>query len=324
VTLDSLVEDIKSRRGRPHIIIVIGKGGVGKTTVSIMLADKLSSHGRTLVVSLDQAKHLVKYLSLSKTHKVHKLSGNLYAIQFDLEKEASKFTGEYSNLLKQIMPGLKVLNIEKAADTIKSSPGFEEEIYLRYMEKLYSEDYDYIVVDTPPTGVTLRIIHLPRNYLFWISNLIDLRVKIVSLKYSIERVLGRKREPRDPVLNKLYELEDRYKRLMRNLSDWDKTSYILVATPEPLPVYEVERTIESLRGVNAKITGIVVNRIVEESLAEKLGILEVQRESIEQVKGLKCEGPCIKVGILMSNIPPDTLEKARETARNSIPLTEVG
>ncbi|MEB3774722.1 MAG: ArsA family ATPase [Desulfurococcales archaeon] len=322
MTLSHLVNIIESRRGRPHLVIVIGKGGVGKTTVSIMLADLLSKKGKTLIVSLDQAKHLLKYLSLPKPHKEYRIDTNLYAMQFDLENEASKFTGEYSRLLKQIMPGLKVLNIENAADTIRNSPGFEEEIYLRYLEDLYKKDYEYIVVDTPPTGVTLRILSLPRNYMFWITSLIDLRSKIVSLKYSISRVMGEKIEPKDPVLDKLYELEERYKVLSERLADSDKTSYVLVATPEPLPVYEVEKTLEQLKNLGASVTGIVVNRIIDRNLATKLGIEKVQDESIKRILGIRCIGECVKIGIRMAKNPPDTLEKAREALVGSFPLTD--
>ena len=321
MTLEALADVVRGKGGRPHIVIVIGKGGVGKTTVSIMLGDLLSRSGRTLIVSLDQAKHLVKYLSLKETHKITRIDGNLYAMQFDLEKESKKFTAEYSRLLKQIMPGLKVLNVEKAADTIRNSPGFEEEVYLRYLETLYAnKDFDYIVVDTPPTGVTLRILNLPRTYMFWLGNLIELRTKIASLKYSISRVIGEKAEARDPVLDKLYELQDRYKTLMNHLTDDTRTSYILVATPEPLPVYEVEKTVQALQDLGAGVTGIVVNRIIEDDMAKSLGVYEVQRESIDAIINLKCRGPCIRIGIMMNRTPPDTLEKAREAARRTVAL----
>ncbi len=324
MTLDRLASTISSRSGRPHVVIVIGKGGVGKTTISIMLADLLSRRGRTLLVSLDQAKHLLKYLSLPRAHKVYRIDGDLYATQFDLEEEASKFLSEYTMLLKQIMPGLKVLNIDKAVDVIKNSPGFEEEVYLRYLEKLYNyRDYRYIVIDTPPTGVTLRIIGLPRNYMFWITSLIDLRLKIVSLKYSIGRIMGENKQPKDPVLDKLYELEKRYKRLSSMLVDREATSYVLIATPEPLPVYEVEKTVEFLNNLGASVSGIVVNRIIEESLARELGIEEVQWDSIRRILGLKCRGDCIKVGLMMGGTPPDTLEKARAILSGSKPLEAV-
>ncbi|MCE4602143.1 MAG: ArsA family ATPase [Desulfurococcales archaeon] len=321
MTLEDLIEVVRGKGGKPHIVIVIGKGGVGKTTVSIMLGDLLSRSGKTLIVSLDQAKHLVKYLSLKDTHKVTRIDGGLHAVQFDLEKESRKFTAEYSRLLKQIMPGLKVLNVEKAADTIKNSPGFEEEVYLRYLETLYSNrDFDYIVVDTPPTGVTLRILNLPRTYMFWLGNLIELRTKIASLKYSISRVMGEKAEAKDPVLDKLYELRDRYQTLMKNLVDDSRTSYVLVATPEPLPVYEVEKTVHTLQDLGASVTGIVVNRIIEDEMAKRLGVYEVQRDSIGSILNLKCKGSCIRVGIMMNRTPPDTLEKAREAARKTISL----
>ncbi len=316
--INQLAERLRAKRKRPLVVIVIGKGGVGKTTMSILLGYILSQHGKTLVVSLDQAKHLIKYLGLKKAHREVKIREDFYAMQFDIEREAKKFTEEYSELLKQIMPGLKVLNIDHIAKTIRDNPGFEEEIFLRYLEKLYTgRDYEYIVVDTPPTGVTLRILRLPDNYIVWIESLINLRLKILSVKYSIERILeGRKEPPRDPILDKLYELKGRYTRLRDVLTDVDHTGYIIVATPEPLPVYEAKTVIEKLGEIGAEVDGIIVNRVIPFDKAVGLGIHEIQKEALREVKELECD--CIRIAVGMSNSPPDTLEKAL----NLLPLTK--
>ncbi len=325
MTLEGLVDAVTSRAsGRPHIVIVIGKGGVGKTTISIMVADSLSDKGRVLLVSLDQAMHLLKYLSLKKPHQIEKVDESLYAMQFDLEREARRFTSEYSLLLRQIMPGLKVLNIEKVTDVVRNSPGFEEEVYLRFLSKLYSNsDYEYIVIDTPPTGVTLRILSLPRMYMFWIDNLIELRERIVGLRYAIQRVLRGRAEMKDDVLDRLYDMKDNYTRLSRLIAEHGRTSYILVATPEPLPVYEVKKTISALRGLGTEPVGIVVNKVIPWDLAEKMGISGVQLESMMEIESIECRlRNCAKIAILMNESPPDTLEKAREAMKKAIPLLE--
>ncbi|MEB3779221.1 MAG: ArsA family ATPase [Desulfurococcales archaeon] len=324
MTLENLAHAIVNvAKGRPHIVTVIGKGGVGKTTVSIMIADILSKKGKVLLVSLDQAMHLLKYLSLRRAHVVERVDGELYAIQFDLETEARKFTGEYSLLLRQIMPGLKVLNVEKVTDVVRNSPGFEEEVYLRFLSKLYDDDrYDYIVIDTPPTGVTLRILNLPRMYMFWLDNLIELRERIVGLRYAIQRVIRGRAEMRDEVLDKLYEMKENYVKLAGMITDQGRTSYILVATPEPLPVYEVKKTINVLRELGTEPVGIVVNKVIPWELAGKMGISGVQLESIMDVDAIKCRtSTCIKIAILMNERPPDTLEKAREAMVKTIPLS---
>ncbi|MEM2158103.1 MAG: ArsA-related P-loop ATPase [Sulfolobales archaeon] len=64
-----------------HVVLVIGKGGVGKTTVSILLSLVLSNLGDTLLYSLDPAKHLIKYLGIDKAMKYYKVTGKLSAYQ---------------------------------------------------------------------------------------------------------------------------------------------------------------------------------------------------------------------------------------------------
>lgn len=298
-----------AKHGKPHTILVMGKGGVGKTTVSIMLARALSDYGRVLVESLDQAMHLLEYLGLPGKHKEYQVRENLYAKQFDLEIEIKKLGETYSLLVKQIMPGLKVLNVEYVADMIKYAPGFEEEVYLRELLNLYrNNQYDFIIVDTPPTGLTLRILNMPRLYRFWIDRLISLRERIVSLRYIIARTAGIKYEPDDPVLNRLYKMKDEYEWLAEMLASEERTSFALVATPEALPVYEARKTAEFLRAIGARPKILVANRILDAEIAEKMGVLESQSRNLASLDSIDCGGPCARLYIPQSPSIPSSLE----------------
>ncbi len=186
------------------------------------------------------------------------------------------------------MPSLKVLNIESAVDVVRYFPGVEEEVFLNVIGGLYRVDnYDFIVVDTPPTGVSLRTLYLPAVYGVWVDKLVEVRERIVSLRYSIARALGREAEVRDKVLEKLYELRDSYRELYENLRDGNRTSYVFVATPEPLPIYELKESTNFIReklGVLPRV--LVLNRYLPEDSARELGVLEAQRRFVEELKGL--------------------------------------
>ncbi len=295
--------------GDKHVYFSIGKGGVGKTTVSILAGIALSSIGKTLVASLDPAKHMKEYLGLKKIGKVERVTGNLFAVQYDIESFAGKISNDYAELLKSILPGLRIVNLEKIADSIRNAPGFEEEVYLRIVESLYSADYKFVVIDTPPTGITHRILNMPQIYKFWLEKLYDIRMKIVGTRYAIARAIGRKVEPHDPALNKIKQLIERYGRLGSKMRDHSHTSIILVATPEPLPVFEVESTLKLIKKLEIRPRVIVVNKVLPDSVAEKLGVLNVQRESIERLRQMKC---CPLVMIMHHEKPPRSLEEAME------------
>ncbi|MFZ8791092.1 MAG: ArsA family ATPase [Thermosphaera aggregans] len=127
-----------------------------------------------------------------------------------MEKEVARQADQYSSMLKHLLPSLTVLNIESVVDVVKHMPGVEE-VFLRVLSDVYaSRDCSLIVVDTPPTGVTLRTLYLPALYMVWLDKLIKVGERIASLRYVIARTMGRKVELRDKALSMLLDMRERY------------------------------------------------------------------------------------------------------------------
>ncbi len=303
-----LVSDIKGK----HVFIAVGKGGVGKTTISILLSLILSERGKTLLASLDPAKHLLEYLNLPKVLKEIPINDKLKIVQFDIDPLAKKVSEEYAGLLRQVTPGLRILGIDDLVNAVRHAPGFEEEIFLRILESLYDrKDVDYVVIDTPPTGITHRIFNLPRLYLFWLDRLYDLRLKIVSLRYTIAKSMGQKAEEHDPVLDKLKSLKERYKKLYEETKDPTRTSVIVVTTPEPLPVYEAKESVRFFTQLGIKVRAVVVNKVLPEDIAERLGTKRLQEENLREALTIEC-GSCRKLTIRHHSKTPKSLDEAKE------------
>lgn len=245
------------------IILVIGKGGVGKTTISILISLCLSKVGRTLVYSLDPAKHLIKYLGVNEVMKYISVLSNLTAYQLDINVALSKALDHYVSIIRDLMPSLSVLNLDDVANAIKYSPGVEEEIFMKELLRMYSTtEFKYVVVDTPPTGITLRTLVMPRLYKIWLDKLVEIRERIVTLRYTIARTLGRDIKSEDPALRRLYELRKDYSTLWENLRSND-TSYTLVANPELMPLMEVNDVINFLgKELNVRPKLLVMNKYV--------------------------------------------------------------
>ncbi len=281
-------ELIKRGARRPNVVVVLGKGGVGKTTVSMLIGLSLSRGNRVLLVSLDPAKHLAEYVGPEVLRGGVSVGEGLTIRQVDVESEVRKYAEKYAQWVSDIMPSLKVFNVESAVDAIKYSPGVEEEVFLNVLSGLYKAgDYDYVVVDTPPTGIALRTLNLPALYSTWLDKLIEVRERIVALRYSIARALGRAHELKDRVLEKLYELRHAYGELYEELKSPEQTSYVLVATPEPLPVYELRESARFLKerlGNAPKL--LVLNKYLPEGLAREMGVLETQERYLSELKSM--------------------------------------
>ncbi len=323
--LELLADALLKGSGGSHVFFSVGKGGVGKTTFSILASLALSPRGRVLLASMDPARHLIEYLGLRGVGKPEEVGGSFRAVQYDVETLAKRIAEDYARLLRQVMPGLTVVSLDGIVRAVKYSPGFEEEVFLTILRELterLGEDYDYLIVDTPPTGVTHRMLNLPRLYLVWLAHLYDLRYKIVSLRYAIARAMNREFEPHDPVLEKLSALRSQYQALADLLRDHARASLVLIATPEPLPVFELRQSLGVARDLGMRVSAIVVNRVLPPEMASKLGVLETQTKALRDVWSLDCGG-CEKMVILHSSEPPRDLEGARRLGGLLMRLEEV-
>ena len=278
-----LVDPLKPMSCCPHVVLVLGKGGVGKTTISIALARSLSRLGRTLLLSLDPARHLAKYLGVGGEDP-KEVSEGLYAQQISVEREVEAVTSKYAELLRELMPSLSVYNLDSVTEVVRYAPGVEEEVFLRALSRVFRSSYSYVVVDTPPTGVTLRTLTLPNLYLAWLDKLIEVRERIVSLRYVIARTLRREVELRDRALEKLYEMRGEYRQLRDLLASHERTSYVIVATPEPLPMYELRESFSFLtQRIRNRPKLLVLNKVLPDRVAQELGVLEFQRRSLKEL-----------------------------------------
>jgi len=278
----------------------LGKGGVGKTTVSAAFASGLASEGKkTLVASLDPAHNLGDAFDQQIPCKIRHLADNLDAIEIDVDRMIIEYLNELSKNLKHTYNYLSVMNIEKYFDVLKNSPGIEEYATLEGIKKFVCDvKYDEVVFDTPPTGITVRVLAMPRISIIWTDNLISMRKKILSRRQMIENVKGKfvaqvgeelveldSEEKKDPIMKELISYREEMKNL-RDLFSSNNTFVSIVTMAEDLAYFETKRILESLTEFKIKLRKIYLNKFlnIENPPKQISGKIKEQDRVIEKMK----------------------------------------
>ena len=263
-----------------------GKGGVGKTTSSAAFALHCANNGeKTLLVSTDPAHSLCDIFEKEIGSEITPLHNNLFAIEIDPVEESENYIEGIKSKMKDIVSPIIIKEVEKQLDAASVSPGSDESaVFDKLMEVIleYREKYDRIVIDTAPTGHTLRLLSLPELLGGWMDRLIEKRVQAMEL-YQMSRRYDREFKNSiqdDPVISTLKSRKDKMERTREILTNSELVSFVFVMNAEKLPLEETKKAIDILEKYGFIIQDIVVNRILPEDISEDFW---KKRKALEQV-----------------------------------------
>lgn len=258
----------------------LGKGGVGKTTLSSAAAYRLAASGlKVLICSLDPAHNLGDVFHTKLSNERRSIRENLDGMEIDLAEWVQKYLQESRSEIQNAYRYNVVIDLNKYLDIMKYSPGTEEYAVLWAIEhiyKTYHETYDIIIFDTPPTALTLRFLAMPAISSLWIKELSNLRKNIlekrrVLLKLNPEaNVLGGQvKKEEDPIYQKLGTIHRRLEYLQELFS---KESYIaVVLNPDELSFSESLRIREELGKLDVPIASLCYNKfLIDDKRGERL------------------------------------------------------
>jgi arsenite-transporting ATPase len=261
------------------VFFYTGKGGVGKSTMAAAAAWQLSQKHRVLIVSLDPAHNLGDLFVVSLKNRRKRFSDTLYLEEVDLKRLARAYLEKETSVLSETYPYLSAMNLDRYFSVLKYSPGIEEYALLTSIEKTIREDrdFDYIIFDTPPTGLTLRFLALPQVTVTWIERLTAIRRQILEKRHTIQKIRGTDSsegtvtgirlnysEDDDDMLRRLKMLHENYRRLNATLQGKD-CGIVLVFNPDFLSLRESERLITGLKELGLPLRLLIQNKVSAEN-----------------------------------------------------------
>ncbi|KAL0235373.1 hypothetical protein GEMRC1_001955 [Eukaryota sp. GEM-RC1] len=231
-------------------IFVGGKGGVGKTSIACSLAVYLAQHRShdVLLVSTDPAHNLSDALSFAVSSEPTLIEGipNLYAMEIDPSKdESGPDPSTFGNMLP---PDL----LSSITDLGGAMPGMDETAALfELLRHLEDSRFPTVIFDTAPTGHTLKMLQFPQK-----MHQLASRGGFMSLVNSVMGMFG------DSIADKTKSATDAFSSILPILKNPDLVTFIPVAIPEFLSLWETERLIQELLELEIDVRGIVVNQLI--------------------------------------------------------------
>jgi arsenite/tail-anchored protein-transporting ATPase len=251
---DSKIPPFLQNKGL-RLFLFSGKGGVGKTSCAVAAALELAGKAPdslVRVVSTDPAHSLKHSLAHSQ------LPGNMSVVELDAHRCLERFKEKYNHHLRCIAQRGTFLDDEDINCFLDLSlPGLDELMAFLEISRWVKESrYDRIVVDTAPTGHTLRLLAMPALIHRWLDALDTLLAKH---RYMVEAFRG-SYQP-DETDRFVMDLSAEVRQMQRLLTNSNRCCFIPVMLADEMSIRETMLLMDQLKDSRIPVAAIVINRL---------------------------------------------------------------
>lgn len=248
-----------------RVLLHTGKGGVGKTSLSVATALGAAEHGhRVFVLSTDSAHSVGDALGRPVGPRPVEIAPNVVAQEVAALAEIDRSWSEIQRFFQEM---LRDDADELVAEELLVFPGMEEFVALRAVKEIEATgEFDVCVVDCAPTGSTLRLLRLPDMLRFFMENFFETKRALArAVRPVADRLgVGRFIAP-DEVFAAFDRLCGDIEDVHQILLDVDRTSARLVVNPARVVVEETRRSFAYLSLYGVATDAVLINRVLPEN-----------------------------------------------------------
>ena len=337
LVVDQLIDDRRTR-----IIVCCGSGGVGKTTIAAAVGLRAAERGRHVVVlTVDPARRLAQSMGLTSLDNTPRPvtgvrtggtqpPGTMHAMMLDMKRTFDEIVESHAD------PDRAALILANPFYQSLSSSFAGTQEYMA-MEKLgqlrRADEWDLIVVDTPPSRSALDFLDAPQR----LSRFLDgrlLRLLVAPAKFGgrtglkvlnasfgmvtgvVTKIIGSQLlrdvqtfvSAMDTMFGGFRERAEYTYRLLRAPG----TAFLVIAAPEPDALREASYFVERLERDGMPLAGLIVNR-VHRSPAARLSAAR-SLAAAETLQGLK-DSESSALGIAALRLHAERMRQAESERR---------
>jgi arsenite-transporting ATPase len=245
-----------------RLSFTLGKGGVGKTTVSASLAYQARQSAKTAVTvcSTDPAPSLDEVFQTdvgSSPVSVLRDRG-LYAIEVDSVAEFR----EWAERVQEKIGGA----MAKQSGRIHVDVSFDRQVFMALLDivppgvdeifamfkilDLTSDAKQRVVIDMAPTGHALELLRMPERMAVW--------ARLLLKTLAAHRTLALAQDAAVEIAT----VGQRVRKLIATMQDRRQSCAVAVMLPEPLPDRQTQRLLEQLEALKIHVSAVLVNRVL--------------------------------------------------------------
>ena len=280
--MDRLIDDRRTR-----IIVCCGSGGVGKTTAAAAIGLRAAERGRqACVLTVDPARRLAQSMGLTSLDNTPRQvdgveggsGGSLHAMMLDMKRTFDEIVEAHADPDR----AAQILANPFYQSLSSSFAGTQEYMAMEKLGQLrHADEWDLIVVDTPPSRSALDFLDAPERLgRFLDGRLIRLLTVPARAGMSYMKVLNAGFSMMTSALTKILGAQvlkdaqtfvsafDTMFGGFRERAEWTYrllqapgTAFLVVAAPEPDALREASYFVERLDAERMPLAGLILNRV---------------------------------------------------------------